>query len=129
MTTVTADTLNGAVSFDRPFTITAGTPNYPAPNYTDDLPGVYAPDVYTNEDGTELTAEPDHWEAVTGHSGQDRYSGPIMHPSETLSAGMADRVLREGGTYVVVEVRDEDGTYPDDTPIGWALMRYTGGNK
>lgn len=126
--TVTTDTLDDAVEWDRPFTITAGAPNYPAPNYTDDHPGLFAPDVLHDPDG-DVTVEGDGWEALTGHSGQDRYNGPIMHISETLSGGLADRIVREGGTYVITEVRDEDGTFPDGDPIGWAVLRYMGDSE
>jgi len=62
-------------------------------------------------------------EAVTGHSGQHGYSGPIMHPSEQLGGGMASDVLDSPGTYMLTEAQDFDD--PDNL-VGWVLLRREG---
>lgn len=98
-TIVTADTLNGAIDFDCPFTVhPADSSGRVVVTHAD---GVHAPegliDVVTVDD-----FDDDRWELVTGYSGQHRYSGPIMHDSETLSGGMARDVLATPGTYVVM---------------------------
>lgn len=130
MATVTRDTLDAAVEFDSPFTL---TPNGDGTAYLQRWTGgLRAPEVHdAGDDGLEVFGP---WEPVDGHSGQYGYSGPIMHPSETLSGGMAARIIAEGGTYAVVAVEQDTDHLDDhdaimearDNPAGWALMRYTG---
>src|SRR5699024_11906394 len=59
-------------------------------------------------------------EAVTGHSGQHGYSGPIMHPSEQLGGGMASDVLDSPGTYMLTEAQDLDDR---ENLARWGLRR------
>lgn len=131
--TVTSDTLNGAVEFDAPFHV------HDDRRTITDHTGLYAPDVYDDPDG-DVTVDGNDWEALTGHTGQYGYSGAVMHESETLSGGLAERILSEGGTYVVVVVEqntnhlDPDSDYDEiidarNNPAGWAVLRYTGGDK
>ena len=126
------------VDFDLPFTI------HPDGRITSH-PSLYAPDVsLMGEDSREaerakaqtggwrsnayvdVDVDDSAWTPLTGHSGQDRYRGAVMHPSEYIGGGLEDHLLAHPGTYVVVEVRDEDGCFPEGDPIGWALLRYTG---
>lgn len=132
MTTVTRDTLDAAVEFDSPFTL---TPNGDGTAYLKRWTGGrIAPDAWMREDGELEWIAQENWEPVDGHSSQQGYTGPIMHSSETLSGGMAARIIAEGGTYAVVAVeQDTDHLDPDsdydaivdarDNPAGWALMR------
>ena len=109
---VTPDTLNGAVEFDSPFRVNSdGTITTP-------LPGVYGPE------GTDVDGQSDDptWSPVNGWSGQYRYAGPVMHPSEYLGGRMARWVLDTPGVYVLTEARDEDGEFPDGDPVGWVLL-------
>lgn len=69
------------------------------------------------------------WDVLTGHTGQHGYNGAVMHPSELWSAchveDLTARADAPGVGYIefaVVEVRDEDGSYPDGDPIGWAVI-------
>jgi hypothetical protein len=122
---VTVDTLNHMVEFDSPFRVIDS-------NHIDtSLPEVWAPSVYGfgDADGQITERETidgrDAWEFVDGYSGQYRYSGPVMHPSEFLGGGMARDVLAETGvTFVVVIVTDINDT-GDDGAYGWALLRRT----
>lgn len=72
------------------------------------------------------------WELLAGHSGQYGYNGAVMHPSEQWGewaiADLKNLADVEGETlhFSVVEVRDEDGNYPDGDSIGWAVAyKYT----
>lgn len=114
--------LNAVVEFDSPFKVEhhdADGQTY----VTDHVPGVYAPEVVNVPHPGDVHVYDDKWTALTGHTGQYGYNGAVMHPSETLSGGLARRILSEPGTYVVTEVRDDDGQYPDGDPIGWAVLR------
>lgn len=74
-------------------------------------PDVYAPELH---DGELLD---DGWGLLNGFSGQDRYAGPIMHPSEFIGGGM-ERFIRENpGVYVALVDYPGDETEPD----GWAV--------
>ena len=84
--------LNNLAEIDHVFTI------HEDGTITDGPPGIYAPYL---TDG-ELDPGADRWEMLNGYSGQDRYSGPIMHDSEFLGGGMARDVLSQPGTYVCV---------------------------
>ena len=67
------------------------------------------------------------WNVLTGNSGQDRYTGAVMHPSELWSRCHVDDLVRLADhpghalLFTVVEVRDDDGSLPDGDPIGWAV--------
>lgn len=142
---VTRDHLNDITEFDVPFRVTAdrkvitGEDACKVPT-ADGSMWVYAPEVYNGE------LDDDRWTLLAGHSGQHGYHGPIMHPSETLSGGLADAVLSTPGLYVVVAdvVMHEIVTSAlggqryckscghggcDDTDdgeaTGWAVARYT----
>lgn len=114
MTTI--DSLNSEVEFDVPFMVDEGN--------VIRVVGVYAPEVYHDEtDDIEIVS--DEWEAMTGYTGQHGYNGAVMHPSETLSGGLAYDILNEshGDIYVVVAVLDYDNP---EALVGWAVLRYTG---
>ena len=98
--------------FDHPFRVTGeGT-------IADDVRGIYAPDVLD-----ESFEGP--WEPVTGYSGQDRYSGPVMHNSEYLGGAMLRDMLEQPGIYVQVPCywTEEDETDEGPTIEGWMLLR------
>lgn len=80
-----------------------------------DAPGMYAPDLHDGEIGDS------RWEFfTTGYSGQDRYSGPIMHSSEYIGGQLERDILATPGFYVaVVDYPSDDGE-----PDGWAVLRY-----
>lgn len=78
-----------------------------------DEPNVWAPDLHDGE------LEGSEWELLDGYSGQDRYSGPIMHSSEFIGGGMADDILSTPGVYVALVDYPTD----DDDPEGWAVAR------
>ncbi len=79
--------------------------------------GLYAPNVYDGE----LEGGGDPWYLLDGYSGQDRYSGPIMHDSEYIGGGMARDILSEPGYYVCVVAYylPEDGDELEAD--GWAV--------
>jgi hypothetical protein len=101
--TVTRDNLNEIMDFDHVIRVHPdGTVTYPA--------DVYAPEL--DDDDTVLGGE---WELLDGYSGQQGYSGPIMHPSEYIGGGMADDILSRPGLYVALVSSD------GDTDHGWAV--------
>jgi hypothetical protein len=120
-TYLTADELDKFAEFDHPFRVNDwGHDGFPDGSVTDDLPGVYAPSVYWYEGDSQEYIDGSGWEPVNGYSGQDRYSGPVMHASEFLGGGMAKEVLSTPGIYVVTTVEDPDDP---DNPAGWMLLR------
>lgn len=113
-----------AVDFDHVFRVTD----------TDvvDVPGQYAPDVTNDPDGDVEVGR--GWQCLTGMTGQYGYSGAVMHPSEYIGEGIARRMremawqAEQDGhalAFAVVEVRDDDGSFPDGDPIGWAIAYRT----
>lgn len=64
------------------------------------------------------------WMALTGYTQQHGYRGAVMHPSETMSDEAVREAVREAGgdLFAIVEVRDEDGSFPDGDAIGWAVV-------
>lgn len=89
---------------------------------TDAPSSAYAPEV-TWQNGTHHVSG-EGWDLMNGYSGQQSYSGPVMHPSEFIGGGMADDILNEPGLYVAVTVTalDIDADEEDDV-IGWAVAR------
>lgn len=77
------------------------------------------PDLSIDMDGA------DGWSLMNGYSGQDRYSGPVMHESEYIGGGMERDILATPGLYVAVIVYadpDEDDDPADGNPIaGWTV--------
>jgi hypothetical protein len=66
------------------------------------------------------------WEFfTTGYSGQDRYSGPIMHNSEFIGGGLERDILAQPGYYasIVCSWFPEDDDEDQETDIeGWAVV-------
>ena len=98
--------------FDVPFRVFADGGHEPTSG------GVYAPDV----DGDDLHVP--GWSTVTdGCSGQDGYSGPVMHSSEFIGEGLSDYVREVPGVYVVCVAwfanDSDDGVDAD----GWLILR------
>jgi hypothetical protein len=110
-----------AQDFGHPFILN------PDGTVTDAPQGIYAPEtVELAEFGeSELHIE-GPWESVTHRmSGQHAYTGPIMHPSEFVGAGMARLLLSdEPQALALAEVTDPDDV--DGDPVGWTIVRYTG---
>lgn len=70
-------------------------------------------------------AEHDQWRALTGYTGQYGYHGPMLHPSEVPSAGMAEGMFgdpeewEEAGSGVYVMCPDSEGH-------GWYVLQWKG---
>jgi hypothetical protein len=118
----------------------------------------YAPEsvIFTRHDGQIMgeherawteSIERQGWSVETGWSGQDRYAGPIMHPSEFIGGGLADHIVASPGLWVAVTVEcvrgdpedagedfnpeahtcDDCADMPDpeienEDPAGWAIL-------
>jgi hypothetical protein len=78
-------------------------------------PNVYAPEsnIETSYDGQISKEHEDRWtesmrrqgwEPERGWTGQDRYSGPLMHASEFVGGGLARHILETPGVWVAVSV-------------------------
>ena len=110
--------LNDVMEFDTPVRV--------SPDRVERVADLWAPEVINDPDhdmvidGLPYREHPE-WEALVGYTGQYSYNGPVMHPSEFIGGGLERDILDEPGTYVVVEVRDDD-TERDDL-IGWAVLR------
>jgi len=57
------------------------------------------------------------WRLLNGFSGQDGYSGPIMHQSEFIGGWMERHILANPGIYVALV----DYPLDDSEPDGWAV--------
>ncbi len=89
----------------------------------------HVPECYWDPDtmGVDLCGADDQWLPMDGYSGQDRYSGPVMHSSEFIGGRLKDDILSEPGVYVicVVEVMPDDEDCDDDCePAGWVVLRH-----
>ncbi len=84
---------------------------------------LYAPEVYEDGSGGIDFAGAKGWTALNGYSGQDRYAGPIMHPSEYIGGRLAADILAEPGIYTAAAVSDLDDIA---NPSGWAVLRFDG---
>lgn len=105
-------------------------------------PGGYAPELvmFVDEDGQALPdsdeqlreqAKSAGWRLLEGWTGQYRYHGPVMHPSEYVGGRLAEHILETPGEYVVTEVTAlaEDEEADSDEPAGWAIcFRETNDN-
>jgi len=103
-----ASELNKAMEFDCPVEVLPGGIVVEGPR------DVYAPELYDGE------LQSMRWELLCGYSMQDRYTGPIMHPSEQLAGGMAQDILDTPGIYVaLVSHRTEldPCDVPEDHPV------------
>jgi hypothetical protein len=80
---------------------------------------IFAPSLFDDELDTE------GWTLLDGFSGQDRYSGPIMHASEFIGGGMEDYIRQTPGVYVALVAYcspDEDDEDTGENPVsGWAV--------
>ena len=99
---------------------------------TEPVPGVYAPELLmsTADDDCHSILD-DHekayiedarrqgWEILDGFSGQDRYTGPIMHTSECIGGYLEDHIRSTPGLWVAVSV-EIDGD--PEHPAGWAVL-------
>jgi hypothetical protein len=98
---VDRDSLNALMDFDHPIEILGQVVNYTA---SDAFPPTFA----AREGDTSIRANraPElregelnpadmayGWKLHTGASGQQGYSGPIMHDSEYIGGGLADHIL------------------------------------
>lgn len=97
---------------------------------TDNAHNVYAPDVINDSEHDVLIdylrVEDSEWSVLTGHTGQQSYNGAVMHPSEQWGKwainDLASRTEEDGHVaFCIVEVRDDEGDYPEGDPIGWAV--------
>jgi hypothetical protein len=79
----------------------------------DDVAAIWAPTLCDGELDTES------WSLLDGYSGQDRYSGPMMHQSEFIGGRMARDILDTPGIYVALVNYQSDGVEPTE----WAVAR------
>ena len=113
-----SDSLNSRMEFDCVIRVDA------AGTVTDEH-DVYGPEV-VDFGGGDVHVSESRWTLLDGYSGQDRYSGPVMHPSEFIGGAMERDILATPGLYVavVVEYDSDDGS---EEPSGWAVA-YTKGD-
>jgi hypothetical protein len=109
-----------AVDFDHPFTIDNGE--------VIDVPNIYAPSVYLYEGDKDETIDGQDWQFVSnGWTGQYGYNGPVMHASEYIGEGIAERLAELAEDYrafaiVAVEFIPEDKDDQSTEPVGWAIV-------
>lgn len=80
---------------------------------------IFAPELHDGE------VQSTNWELLDGYSGQDRYSGPIMHNSEFIGGRMEEDIRSNPGVYVALvctwlDAEDDDD---EDAVEGWAVAR------
>lgn len=62
----------------------------------------------------------DGWHLMNGYSGQDGYSGPLMHSSEFIGGQMARDIYETPGLYCTIIVNCLGADDPE-TIAGWAV--------
>lgn len=98
-----------------------------------ETPGSHTPEL--RDDALEPSSSAvDKWELMDGYSGQQGYSGPMMHSSEYIGGRMADDILAAPGLYVaLVNYTTPDESVPEaerdayDEICGWAVARILDG--
>lgn len=73
--------------------------------------GVYGPELIDDEIATS------EWTLLDGFSGQQGYSGPMMHASEQIGGGLERHILANPGQYVALV----NYTTDDEEPESWAV--------
>ena len=115
-----AERING-FEFDHVFTL------HPDGSITEPK-NVWAPSVY-HDPYADIYMDGSGWKAITGMTGQDRYHGAVMHPSEYIGRGIAELMLDyaadEPVTFAVVVVSDLEAEDYDDNLVGWAIVYRT----
>lgn len=127
---IPADKLDRAIELDTVFIVND--------DGSIELEGGFAPNVTGHQGHVDPTIEndPERWEFYSrGYTGQQGYSGPEMHSSESLAGRLGTDILAEPGTYAVVGVRyDCDSDFCDVRPgetfcaeglhlESWAVLR------
>lgn len=74
-------------------------------------PGVYAPSLFDDD------LDSDDWTLLDGFSGQQGYSGPLMHQSEYVGGGLETYIRSHPGLYVSLVNTPAD----DSEPTEWAV--------
>src|SRR5688572_20005269 len=77
---------------------------------------VYAPELFDGE--LHQHWESPQWSLMDGYSGQQGYSGPLMHQSEVIGGGMERDILAQPGLYVALTNYPADGS---DELTEWAV--------
>jgi hypothetical protein len=128
---VTEENLNDVMEFSHIIRVGEGgkVSDSPLSLYVDEAVRMYLKDDETEhwEDDFNI---PEGWDLMTGYSGQDRYSGPVMHASESIGGRMARDILEAPGDYVALVVECDCGGVRCDIevgcdcePAGWVVMR------
>lgn len=97
--------LNDLMEFDHVIQVLPGGGIIDAPA------DVYAPDLHDGELGGE------GWTFLDGFSGQQGYSGPLMHQSEFVGGGMETYIREHPGLYVTLV----NYLYDEEEPTEWAV--------
>lgn len=78
---------------------------------------VHAPSLLDDE------LDSDRWTLLDGYSGQDRYSGPIMHNSEFIGGTMEQDIRSTPGVYVAIVSNYIDDDDDEIEAEGWAVAK------
>ena len=116
--TTTKKSLHDSIEFDCPFTVDDE-------GNVSNAQGLYAPNLLDEK------LDDPRWEMLTGYSGQESYSGPVMHNSEYVGGQLERDILADPGTYVVVaaywtpeDIKDGAEGHEWDYEIeGWAICK------
>ncbi len=95
---------------------------YPDGTIADAPRGVYAPEVYWSGGEVDYAgADRAGWSLIEGYSGQEGYSGPIMHPSEYIGGSLETHIRQTPGYFAAIVVTDLDAEEGEDDAAGWAV--------
>ena len=64
---------------------------------------------------------PSGWTFFQGFSGQQSYSGPVLHTSEFVVGGLEKRIRENPGLYVALSVEATEGGEGESTIVGWVV--------
>jgi hypothetical protein len=117
-------TLNDIMTFDQVIRVR------PDGTIEDNVPGVYAPQLYMqtadDEYGSILKEHEDDyikqaagqgWEILSGWTGQYGYHGICLHASELVGGGLETHIRETPGLYVTLTVDTDD----EDGPTEWVV--------
>lgn len=119
----------GSPDFNSVYRLTSdGVDGYVTDMRPDGSPWGFAPDMV--EYGRDDISIDEPWQALTGNSGQQGYTGPVMHPSEQWSRCHVDDLIRiaddDTVAYLLFSVVVVlDGNDMDGEPSGWAVVYRT----
>ncbi|MDE8647579.1 hypothetical protein [Rhodococcus qingshengii] len=75
----------------------------------------------SNGDAIGEPEPPSGWTFLRGFSGQQSYSGPVLHTSEFVAGGLEKHIRENPGLYVALSVEATEDGEDESTGVGWVV--------